>query len=128
MQQHPVYRVLSVTRLVGQIYAGYKVIQLLGKVTSAEYADEQLRRHHRRCAELIYETAAQLQGEVEVHADSTAKLDLLADWRETRDDVTKDSWEIVTARAHVMEIPTHLDKQPILLSEGEEEDEEGAAG
>jgi hypothetical protein len=68
------------------------------------------------------QTAAQLQGEVEVHADSTAKLDRLADWRETWDDVTKDSWEIVTARAHVMEIPTHLDKQPILLSEGEEED------
>ena len=62
MHHHPVYRVLSVTRLVGQIYAGYKAIQLLGKVTSAAYADEQLRRHHRRCAELIYETAAQLQG------------------------------------------------------------------
>ncbi len=62
MQNHPVYRVLSVTRLVGQIYAGYKVIQLLGKVTSADYADAQLQRHHRRCAELIYNTAAELQG------------------------------------------------------------------
>lgn len=62
MTTHPAYRVLSVTRLVGQIYAGYKAIQLLGKVTNSDYADEQLRRHHRRCAELIYRTAADLQG------------------------------------------------------------------
>lgn len=68
------------------------------------------------------QTAAQLQGEVKFHAGSTAKLDLLAGWQEPRDDITKDSWEIVTARSHVMEIPTHLDKQPILLSEGEEQD------
>jgi predicted unusual protein kinase regulating ubiquinone biosynthesis (AarF/ABC1/UbiB family) len=62
MQHHPVYRVFSVTRLVGQIYAGYKAIQLLGKVTSSDFADDQLRRHHRRCAELVYRTAADLQG------------------------------------------------------------------
>ena len=68
------------------------------------------------------ETAAALVGDVRFHAPSTAKLDLLADWQETRDDVTKDSWEIVTARSHVMEIPTHLEKQPILLSEEEAED------
>lgn len=58
----PVHRVLAVSRMVGQIYAGYKVIQLLGKVSSVAYADQQLQRHHRRCAELIYRTAAELQG------------------------------------------------------------------
>ena len=67
-------------------------------------------------------TAAQLQGEVEVHAGSTAKVDLLAEWQETRDDPSKDAWEIVSARSHVVEIPTHLEKQPILLSDVEAED------
>ncbi|MCO6449391.1 MAG: fibronectin type III domain-containing protein [Caldilineales bacterium] len=60
-------------------------------------------------------TRASLRGEVDLHAPSTAKLDLLAAWKETRDDPSKDSWETFDAQAHVTEIPTYLEKQPISL-------------
>jgi len=75
-----------------------------------------------RAERWVAATKAQLRGEVDLHAPSTAKLDLLAEWQEPRDDPSKESWEMVTARAHVMEIPTQLEKQPILLSDVEAED------
>jgi len=48
--------------MVSQVYAGYKGIQLLGKVLSAERIEPLYRRHHRRSAELAYRTAIELEG------------------------------------------------------------------
>jgi hypothetical protein len=59
---HPVARVLAVTHLVARIYLGYKAIQVLGKVLGGERADRLDHRQHRHCAELVYRTAARLQG------------------------------------------------------------------
>jgi predicted unusual protein kinase regulating ubiquinone biosynthesis (AarF/ABC1/UbiB family) len=55
-------RFLAATRMVARIYAGYKGIQLLGKVAGSEWADHLYPRQHRRAAELIYRTATELQG------------------------------------------------------------------
>ena len=64
---------------------------------------------------LVVRHSGAVAGRGDLHADSTAKLDLLAEWQETRDDPSKDAWETVTLRSHVVEIPTHLESHPILL-------------
>jgi predicted unusual protein kinase regulating ubiquinone biosynthesis (AarF/ABC1/UbiB family) len=51
-----------VARMVGRIYAGYKSIQLLGKVLGAERVEWMYHRQHRIAAGLIYDTATRLEG------------------------------------------------------------------
>jgi len=48
--------------MVGQVYAGYKAIQLLARAGGWERADGLLRAHHQRSAALAYQTATQLEG------------------------------------------------------------------
>ncbi|MGI8858788.1 MAG: hypothetical protein ACR2HO_01325 [Rubrobacteraceae bacterium] len=67
-------------------------------------------------------TAAYLSGQVELHAPSTSKFDILAEWREPRDDTTKGGPDVVDARAHVMELPTALDGQAIRVEYPEADD------
>ena len=55
-------RFLAVARLVGQVYGGYKSIELLGKMLGPHRVRRLYHRHHRASAELAYRTAAQLQG------------------------------------------------------------------
>src|SRR5260370_42399151 len=55
-------RFLMAARMVTQVYAGYKGLQLLGKVLAADRVEPLYRRHHRRSAELAYDTATALQG------------------------------------------------------------------
>jgi predicted unusual protein kinase regulating ubiquinone biosynthesis (AarF/ABC1/UbiB family) len=55
-------RFLVVARMVAQVYAGYKAIQLLGRGAGWERVDGMLTRHHRRSAELAYRTAIRLEG------------------------------------------------------------------
>ena len=63
-------------------------------------------------------TVAQLFGAVSLHVPSTSKIDILAEWREARDDTTKGEPEsIVDAHAHVMELPTALDGQAIRVDD-----------
>ncbi len=59
------------------------------------------------------ETAAFLTGLIELHAPSTAKLDLLATWQEPRDDPALPEPDEVKGQTHVMEIPIDLRGQPI---------------
>lgn len=63
--EHPIrrpHRFLLVARMVVLIYAGYKWIQLLEKILGTERVLDRYRRHHRRSAEIAYETATALQG------------------------------------------------------------------
>ncbi|HDR8433904.1 TPA: hypothetical protein QC285_003695 [Bacillus cereus] len=62
-------------------------------------------------------TAAYLKGAIRIHAPSTSKLDILADWTEMRDDLDKDepNLEPIKLNTHVMELPTILDGQEILV-------------
>jgi ubiquinone biosynthesis protein len=55
-------RFLLVARTVAQVYAGYKGMQLLSRATGWDRLDKALRRHHRRSAELAYDTATRLEG------------------------------------------------------------------
>ncbi len=55
-------RFLLAARMVAGIYIGYKRIQLLEKFRGTEAVLDRYRQHHRRSAELAYETAAMLQG------------------------------------------------------------------
>lgn len=48
--------------MVVTIYVGYKWIQLLEKLRGSEAVIDRYRRHHRRSAEIAYDTAVQLQG------------------------------------------------------------------
>lgn len=59
------------------------------------------------------ETAVLLRGVAELHVPSTAKLDLLATWKEPRDDPALPKPDEVEGNAHVMEIPIDLRGQPI---------------
>lgn len=60
-------------------------------------------------------TLAYLQGAIRLHAPSTAKLDLMAEWSEPRDDPEKEAPDTVKASAHVMELPTTFDGQDIYV-------------
>lgn len=67
-------------------------------------------------------SGAHLRGEVHLHAPSTAKLDLLAAWSEPRDDPAREAPDRIDAEAHVAELTTWLDGQPVRVS-GLESDE-----
>ncbi|WP_036621686.1 tetratricopeptide repeat protein [Paenibacillus alvei] len=60
-------------------------------------------------------TFAYLQGAISVHAPSTAKLDIKAEWKEPRDDPEREEPETVNVSAHVMELPTTHDGQDIYI-------------
>ncbi|MCQ6563985.1 hypothetical protein [Paenibacillus mendelii] len=60
-------------------------------------------------------TFAYLQGVISVHAPSTAKLDIIAEWTEPRDDPKKEAPDTVDASAHVMELPTTFDGQNVYV-------------
>jgi predicted unusual protein kinase regulating ubiquinone biosynthesis (AarF/ABC1/UbiB family) len=65
LPEHPIRRprrFLLVARMVVLIYAGYKWIQLLEKLRGTDAVLDRYRRHHRRSAEIAYETATALQG------------------------------------------------------------------
>ena len=55
-------RFLLVAQMVVRIYAGYKLIQLYGRLISSYGVDERFSRQHRRSAERIYQTALRLEG------------------------------------------------------------------
>jgi ubiquinone biosynthesis protein len=55
-------RFLLVARMVSQVYAGYKGLQLLGKAVGWPRVEGMLRTHHRRSAEVAYRTAIRLEG------------------------------------------------------------------
>jgi predicted unusual protein kinase regulating ubiquinone biosynthesis (AarF/ABC1/UbiB family) len=55
-------RFLLVAQMVVRIYVGYKRIQLRGRFISQYGQDDRYARHHRRSAELIYQTALRLEG------------------------------------------------------------------
>jgi predicted unusual protein kinase regulating ubiquinone biosynthesis (AarF/ABC1/UbiB family) len=55
-------RFVLVTQMVGRIYGGYKLIQAYGRLISQTGLAQRYARHHRRSAELIYRTAARLEG------------------------------------------------------------------
>ncbi|MGK7379758.1 hypothetical protein ACSFXN_18230 [Planococcus sp. 1R117A] len=60
-------------------------------------------------------TAAYLHGEVELHVPSTSKVDISAEWKERRDDLTKDEpdCEPVAFKAQVMDLPTTFNGQAV---------------
>ena len=55
-------RFLLVAQLVVRMYAGYKLIQLYGRLISADGIEARYTRQHRRSAERIYRTALRLEG------------------------------------------------------------------
>lgn len=55
-------RFLVIARLVATVYGGYKGIQALEKLFGSDRVAGNYRRHHRRSAQMAYDTAAQLQG------------------------------------------------------------------
>ena len=55
-------RFLVAAQMVARIYTGYKGVQALAKIAGWDAVDTLLRRQHRRSAELVYATAAQMQG------------------------------------------------------------------
>ncbi|PGU27139.1 hypothetical protein [Bacillus thuringiensis] len=62
-------------------------------------------------------TEAYLFGNIYVHIPSTSKVDILAEWRERIDDITKSEPELdpVPFRNHVMELPIWLDNNKEVL-------------
>ncbi len=61
-QLHRARRFWWVARMVVVIYSGYKWIQLLEKLRGTEAVLDHYRRHHRRSAEIAYDTATRLHG------------------------------------------------------------------
>ncbi|MFC9449163.1 hypothetical protein ACFTSE_23705 [Bacillus cereus] len=61
----------------------------------------------------IMSTAAYLRGSIHLHAPSTSKIDIWAEWTDYTDNPSKTAFETVKASAHVMELPTSLDDQPV---------------
>jgi len=55
-------RFLIVARMVAVVYGGYKGLQGLEKLAGLDRVADLYRRHHRRSAELAYDTATRLQG------------------------------------------------------------------
>ena len=63
------------------------------------------------------QTALHLRNQVKLDSSSTAKLDLLATWQETRDDPAKPGYETVPLQAHVLELPVSFDGLPGRLTD-----------
>jgi hypothetical protein len=58
----------------------------------------------------IASTSVELHGEILLHAGSTSKLDIVAQWTEPKDDPANDAPDFaVSSQAHVLELPTWLD-------------------
>lgn len=55
-------RFLIIARMVAVVYGGYKSLQALESLVGPERLRGRYRRHHRRSAELAYDTATRLQG------------------------------------------------------------------
>ena len=55
-------RFLIIARMVATVYGGYKGLQALEKLMGFDRVAGRYRRHHRRSAQLAYDTALQLQG------------------------------------------------------------------
>ena len=83
-------RFLPVARMVARVYAGYKSIQLLGKAVGADRVEWMYRRQHRIAAELIYDTATQMEG----------LLIKACQFLGTRADVLPDEYIEVLSRLH----------------------------
>ena len=58
------------------------------------------------------DTVAHIEGRFKIHGKSTEKLDLLASWKEPRQDFLEGMRSIET---HVLEVPIHLDDNPPIL-------------
>jgi len=83
-------RFLIVAAAVSRIYGGYKSLQVLSKLLPADRSEELFRRQHRRAAELVYETATQLEG----------LLIKACQFLGTRADVLPDEYIEVLSRLH----------------------------
>jgi len=55
-------RFLIVSRMVAVVYGGYKTLQLFEKIAGLDRVADMYRSHHRRSAEMAYDTATRLQG------------------------------------------------------------------
>jgi ubiquinone biosynthesis protein len=86
----PRHRFLITAAAVAKIYAGYKSLQALGKVLGTERVDPMVHRQHRRAAELVYQTATQLEG----------MLIKACQFIGTRADVLPDEYVEVLSRLH----------------------------
>ncbi|HVP89961.1 MAG TPA: hypothetical protein VMS75_01970, partial [Terriglobales bacterium] len=61
------------------------------------------------------DTFATLEAELAVHAWSTAKIDLMAEWQEPIDNVQETSWRMISGKAHVAELPLERDLASLVL-------------
>jgi hypothetical protein len=66
-------------------------------------------------------TSAYLIGALEVHAPSTAKIDIQAQWEDPIDDLEAATWSMVPRSAHVEELPLHGTLEGYLRAAGTEQ-------
>lgn len=65
-------------------------------------------------------TDAHLLGGLKIHAPSSGQIDLLAEWSEPVDDVSQESWQMVSRAAHVETIPVPAMQEGYLEASGKE--------
>lgn len=65
-------------------------------------------------------TDAFLMGALQVHAASTAKVDIRAIWKDPVDDLSKEKWNIINQAAHVEQLPLPELKEQYLTASGTE--------
>ncbi|MDQ6860295.1 MAG: hypothetical protein M3032_03955 [Verrucomicrobiota bacterium] len=65
-------------------------------------------------------TETYLLGALRIHAASTAKIDLLAEWTDPVDDIHEKEWAVAHHTSHVEELPLHGRREPYLAAAGDE--------
>ena len=61
------------------------------------------------------DTFATFDAELAVHAWSSAKIDLMADWEEPVDNVQEPTWRTISGKAHVLDLPLARDLASLVL-------------
>jgi len=64
---------------------------------------------------VLGDTFATLDAELAVHAWSTAKIDILAEWQEPVDNIMEKSWKTISGRAHVLDLAIDRDIPSLVL-------------
>ncbi|WP_088546936.1 hypothetical protein [Paenibacillus aquistagni] len=94
------------------MFTPYRELTLVHAVQQPLLVPEPQRLHAERSEGSTY---AYLQGTIGVHASSTTKLDIMAEWTEPRDDPQREEPGTVISSAHVMELPTTFEGQVVHL-------------
>ncbi len=83
----------------------HAVQQPVGRPASIRFAADKV----------LGDTFATLNAELAVHAWSTAKIDIMAEWQEPIDNIMEKSWKTISGKAHVLDLSIDRDIPSLVL-------------